>query len=77
MEAAVLVICSPPGLALPIQMTLSIMSCRSPNKKNTVVHCGKCAQAQEPKRKGKGGLTALELPLPGDNRTEKMTGKCG
>lgn len=59
MEAVVLVICSPPGLALPIQMTLPIVNCRSPNKKNTVVHCGKCAPAQEPKRKEKGGLQRL------------------
>lgn len=59
MEAAVLVICSPPGLALPVQMTLSIMSCGSPNKRNTVLHCGKCAQAQEPKWKEKGGLQHL------------------
>jgi len=62
MEAAVLMICSPPELlALPVQMTLSIMSCGSPNKKNTVVHCGKCARAKE---EGEGGLTALELLLP-------------
>jgi len=59
MKAVVLMIRSPLGLVLPIQMTLSIVSCRSPNKKNTVVYCGKCAWTQQPKRKEEEGSQHL------------------